>query len=74
MAKKRIRPIRTNADYRAALAEIERYFENEPKWGTPEADRFDLLALVLEDYENKKWPIRNEPPAVRPVASLSEKD
>jgi HTH-type transcriptional regulator/antitoxin HigA len=60
MAKKPIRPIRTDADYRAALGEIERYFENEPTPGTRAADRFDLLALVLEDYESKKWPI--EPP------------
>jgi len=60
MAKKVIRPLRTEIDYEAALAEIERYFEREPKPGTREADRFDLLALVLEDYENKHWPI--EPP------------
>jgi HTH-type transcriptional regulator/antitoxin HigA len=43
-----------------ALNEIERYFENEPKRGTPEADRFDLLALIIEDYERRRWPI--EPP------------
>src|SRR5215470_6519862 len=60
MAKKLIRPIRSEADYDAALSEIERYFEDEPKTGTPEADRFDLLALVIEDYERKHWPI--EPP------------
>jgi len=60
MAKRVIRPLRTEIDYEAALAEIERYFEREPKPGTREADRFDLLALVLEDYENKHWPI--EPP------------
>src|SRR5215510_110177 len=60
MAKKLIRPIRSEADYDAALNEIERYFENEPKAGTPEADRFDLLALIIEDYERKRWPI--EPP------------
>jgi HTH-type transcriptional regulator / antitoxin HigA len=46
--------------YDVALEEIERYFEMEPKPGTPEADRFDLLALVIEDYERKRWPI--EPP------------
>jgi HTH-type transcriptional regulator/antitoxin HigA len=57
MAKKLIRPIRSEADYDAALGEIERYFENEPKPGTPEADQFDLLALVIEDYERKQWPI-----------------
>jgi HTH-type transcriptional regulator/antitoxin HigA len=57
MAKKLIRPIRSEADYDAALGEIERYFEDEPKPGTPEADQFDLLALVIEDYERKQWPI-----------------
>ena len=60
MAKKIIRPLHSEADYDAALNEIERYFENEPKRGTPEADRFDLLALIIEDYERKRWPI--EPP------------
>lgn len=55
-----IRPLRSDADYDAALKEIERYFENEPTPGTPEADRFDLLALVIEDYERKHWPI--DPP------------
>jgi hypothetical protein len=52
-----IRPIRTEAEYDAALEEIERYFENEPKPDMPEADRFDLLALIVEDYERKRWPI-----------------
>ncbi|HWN51728.1 MAG TPA: XRE family transcriptional regulator [Xanthobacteraceae bacterium] len=60
MAKKMIRPLRSEADYDAALEEIERYFEDEPKPGTQEADRFDLLALIIEDYERKRWPI--DPP------------
>jgi HTH-type transcriptional regulator / antitoxin HigA len=60
MAKKMIRPLRTEADYDAALEEIERYFEHEPKPGTAEADRFDLLALIIEDYERRRWPI--DPP------------
>jgi HTH-type transcriptional regulator/antitoxin HigA len=60
MAKKMIRPIRTETEYDETLEEIERYFEDEPKPGTPEADRFDLLALIVEDYERKRWPI--EPP------------
>ena len=57
MAKKMIRPLRSETDYNAALDEIERYFENEPRPGTPEADRFDLLALIIEDYERQHWPI-----------------
>jgi HTH-type transcriptional regulator / antitoxin HigA len=39
-----VRPIRTEADYDAALKEISQYFENEPEPGTAEADRFDVLA------------------------------
>jgi HTH-type transcriptional regulator / antitoxin HigA len=54
------RPLRSEADYDQALTEIERYFDSEPKPGTPSADRFDLLALLIEDYEVKRWPI--EPP------------
>lgn len=60
MAKKIVRPLRSQSDYETALKEIERYFEDEPKHGTPEADRFDLLALIIEDYERRNWPI--EPP------------
>jgi len=60
MATKMIRPLRSEADYNAALKQIERYFESEPKPGTAQADHFDLLALIIEHYERKRWPI--EPP------------
>ena len=60
MARKVIRPLRSDAEHKAALAEIERYFEREPKPRSAAADRFDLLALVIEDYERRHWPI--EPP------------
>ena len=46
-----IRPIRTEADYDAALKEIEQYFEKEPEPGSPEADRFDILAALIGAYE-----------------------
>jgi HTH-type transcriptional regulator / antitoxin HigA len=52
-----VRPIKTEADYQWALAEIEQYFENEPEPGTPEGDRFDVLADLIEAYENRSWPI-----------------
>jgi HTH-type transcriptional regulator/antitoxin HigA len=57
MAKKMIRPLHSEAEYEAAVDEIEGHFEHEPRRGTPEADRFDLLALVIEDYERRRWPI-----------------
>ena len=57
---KDIRPLRSEADYDEALEAIEAYFINEPEPGTLAADRFDLLALVIADYERRHWEI--EPP------------
>ena len=51
------RPIRTEAEYKAALTEIEPFFDREPTKGTAEADRFDLLALLIEAYEEQRHPI-----------------
>ncbi len=49
-----IRPIRTEQDHRAALAEIEAC------WGAPdgseEGDRLDVLVALVESYEAKRWP------------------
>ena len=50
-------PINDEASYDAALAEVETYFVNEPKRGTPEADRFMVLTDLITAYEAKVWPI-----------------
>ena len=41
-----IHPIKTEADYQAALAEVERLFDATP--GTSEGDRLDILATLVE--------------------------
>lgn len=57
-----IRPLRTEADYEWALAQIEQYFTHQPPLGTPEAGRFDVLAALIENYEAKHWPIEAADP------------
>lgn len=52
-----IRPIRTQADYRATMREISAYFDNEPKPGTPDGDRFDILLTLAEAYETRHFPV-----------------
>jgi HTH-type transcriptional regulator/antitoxin HigA len=52
-----IRPIRTKADYRAAMREISAYFDNEPKPGTPDGDRFEILLTLAEAYETRHFPV-----------------
>ena len=52
-----VRPLRTEADYEWALKEISHYFETQPKPGSAEGDRFDVLATLIGAYEDKRWPI-----------------
>ena len=46
-----LKPIRTEADYEDALAEVERLWG--AKSGTPEGDRLDVLATLIDVYEAK---------------------
>jgi HTH-type transcriptional regulator/antitoxin HigA len=50
-----IRPIRSEADHRDALQEIERLW-GSPR-GTPAGDKLDVLATLVEDYEERTFPI-----------------
>jgi len=54
----KVAPIKSEADYDAALAEIDRLMDAEPN--TPRGDRLDVLVTLVEAYEAKRWAI--EPP------------
>ena len=53
-----IRPIKTDRDYRKALTEIEKLWD--AKQNTPKGDRLDVLATLVEAYEQRRYKI--EPP------------
>lgn len=53
-----LKPIRTEADYDAALEEVERLWG--AKSDTPDGDRLDVLATLIEVYEAKHYPM--DPP------------
>lgn len=50
-----IKPIKTEADYRATLKEIESLMEAQP--GTTEGEKLDVLSTLVEAYESKHYPI-----------------
>jgi hypothetical protein len=50
-----IKPIRNEADYEAALNEVEQLWGAEP--GTPDGDRFEVLFTLVESYEDQHYPI-----------------
>src|SRR5690349_12980675 len=67
-----IRPLRTEVDYEWALTEIGPYFAREPVAGSPEADRFDVLAALIAEYERRHWPIDPPDPAAAIRARMEQ--
>lgn len=55
-----VKPIKTEAEYRAALQRLEAIFD--AKLGTPESDELEILGLIVDDYENKQYPIEAPDP------------
>ncbi len=55
MSSSQIRAIRGEADYTAALARIDALMDAEP--GTPEGEELDVLADLVEHYEEKHVPM-----------------
>ncbi len=50
-----IKPVKTKTDYRAALKEIESLMS--AKLNTPQGQRLDVLATLVEAYEAKHYPL-----------------
>jgi HTH-type transcriptional regulator / antitoxin HigA len=50
-----IKPIRTKADYKAALQAVESLMGAKAR--TPEGDRLDVLVTLIEGYERKHFPM-----------------
>jgi HTH-type transcriptional regulator / antitoxin HigA len=55
-----IKPIRNDADHAQALAAIEGVWQAAP--GTPEHDRLEVLAMLVDEYESRRWPIAPSDP------------
>lgn len=53
-----MKPIKTAADYEAAMSEIERLWG--ARSGTPTSDRLDVLATLVDRYEACHFPM--DPP------------
>lgn len=50
-----LKPIRTQKEYKSALSEAERLWDAPSK--SPEADRLDVLSMLIEEYERRHFPI-----------------
>ncbi len=77
MKKTKLKVITKDRDYRAALRLVENLWDAQP--GTDGHDRLAVLALLVEDYEKRTFPLE-EPDAVAAIrfrleqAGLEPKD
>jgi HTH-type transcriptional regulator/antitoxin HigA len=55
-----IRSIRNDDDHTEAVAEIERLWGAAE--GTPEGDKLDVLATLVDSYEANRWPLGSADP------------
>lgn len=52
-----IKPIKSETDYENALILADHFFSNPPIKGSNEGDQFEILLLVIKDYEDKNYQI-----------------
>jgi len=52
-----LKVIKTDADHATATAELTRLMDLDPPAGTLDADRLELLAVLIETYEKVRFPI-----------------
>ena len=50
-----IKPVRTRKDYEQALARLEVIFDS--KKGTDKSDEVEIRGMLIQNYENQKFPI-----------------
>jgi HTH-type transcriptional regulator/antitoxin HigA len=64
-----IKPIKTERDYRQALAEIDKLMDARPN--TPAGDRLEVLVTLVSAWEDQHYPI-DPPDAVEAIRFAME--
>jgi HTH-type transcriptional regulator / antitoxin HigA len=68
---KHIKPVRSKADYKAALNRIEELIAINPKKGTAAYDELDIIGTLVSAYEDTHYPI-DAPDPVEAVKYMME--
>jgi HTH-type transcriptional regulator / antitoxin HigA len=70
---KNVKPVRTKADYKAALERIEELIALNPKKGTTAYDELDVIGTLVSAYEDLHYPIE-APDPVEAVKYMMEEE
>lgn len=61
-----LKPVKTEADYEAALERIYEMLQLDIEPGTPLGNELEILSLLVKDYENTHYPV----PKPNPIAAI----
>ena len=62
-----VKPIKTNQEYNLALKSLNEVFDAEEN--TPQGNEAEILVLLIENYEEKRYPI----PELDPIDAIKER-
>lgn len=65
--------IRTEEQYAAYLDEVQAIISETPKLNSKKSDRLELLTVLLEAYENSKYPVESPDPVDAILFRMNEK-
>ena len=57
-----LKPIKNEQDYDKALDRVDFLMELNPEIGTKESDELEVIAMLIEKYEEKEWLISEPDP------------
>ncbi len=66
-----VKPLRNEQDYDWAMREVAHYFEVDPELGTADGDRFEVLSILIKEYEDKHFRRRTATEWTLSVSRLS---
>lgn len=66
------RLIKTESEYRSCLAEVERLVDIDPSLATAEGERLELLALLVEKYEQQRFVVEKTDPVEAILFRMTE--
>ncbi|HNR55954.1 MAG TPA: transcriptional regulator [Flavobacteriales bacterium] len=53
----KVKPIRTKKEHKEALLRVQELLDLDPEEGTAQSDELELLAMVVEEYEDAHHPV-----------------
>lgn len=69
-----IKVIKTKKDYDEALKNVEKLMDRNPKVGSSDSNKLELLSLLIKDYEDSHFPVETPDPIEAILFRMEQED